>query len=109
MPDSRVLVLDADRQRAATLGALLDFVDCTPVLARDAAEDARRDAERAGLPPAAIVGSYDEVAERLADLATPGFRHFVLTAPSSLEEAYRIGQRVLPRFRALSERVAAAA
>jgi sigma-54 specific flagellar transcriptional regulator A len=38
MPESRVLVLDADRRRAEQLGALLDFVDCTPVLARDAGE-----------------------------------------------------------------------
>jgi alkanesulfonate monooxygenase len=57
----------------------------------------------------AIVGSYAEVAARLADLAALGSRHFVLAAPSSLEEAYRIGQHVLPRFRALTERVAAAA
>jgi alkanesulfonate monooxygenase len=80
-----------------------------PVLARDDAEDAWRDANRAGLPETAIVGTYAEVAQRLADLAALGLRHFVLAAPSSLEEAYRIGQHVLPRFRALTERAAAAA
>jgi hypothetical protein len=37
--------------------------------------------------------------------AAVGVTHFVLeAAPSSLEEAYRIGQHVLPRFRALTER-----
>ncbi|NIJ20239.1 alkanesulfonate monooxygenase [Sphingomonas naasensis] len=80
-----------------------------PVLAREDAGDARRDAARAGLPDTAIAGSYAEVAERLAESAASGFRHFVLAAPSSLEEAYRIGQHVLPRFRALTERVAATA
>ena len=35
MPESRVLVLDADRRRAAQLGALLEFIDCTPVLQHD--------------------------------------------------------------------------
>ena len=94
---------------AVRAGRSVEFGVIQPVLARDEAEDARRDAERAGLSDAAIVGSYAEVAERLADLAALGLRHFVLAAPSSLEEAYRIGQHVLPRFRALTERVAAAA
>ncbi|MDT8757220.1 LLM class flavin-dependent oxidoreductase [Sphingomonas psychrotolerans] len=108
LPDlrSRVETLDTLALRA---GRTVEFGLIQPVLARDDADDARRDAERAGLPAGAIVGGYDEVADRLADLATPGFRHFVLGAPSSLEEAYRIGQRVLPRFRALSARLAAAA
>jgi len=38
VPESRVLVLDADRKRGEQLGALLDFVDCTPVVKRDASE-----------------------------------------------------------------------
>jgi sigma-54 specific flagellar transcriptional regulator A len=33
MSESRVLVIDADEQRLETLGALLRFIDCTPVLA----------------------------------------------------------------------------
>jgi sigma-54 specific flagellar transcriptional regulator A len=43
VPESRVLVLDADRKRAEQLGALLDFVDCTPVLVRDAGDIALGD------------------------------------------------------------------
>ncbi|AQR73357.1 LLM class flavin-dependent oxidoreductase [Sphingomonas sp. LM7] len=101
-----VETLDALALRA---GRAIEFGLIQPVLARDDAVDARRDAERAGFPDAAIVGTYADVAERLADLARAGFRHFVLAAPSSLEEAYRIGQHVLPRFRALTERVTAAA
>ena len=61
------------------------------------------------LPASAIVGNYADVAERLAALAALGITQFVLTAPSSLEEAYAIGQHVLPRFRALTEGVRAAA
>lgn len=94
---------------AMRAGRSVEFGVIQPVLARGEAVDARRDAERAGLADAAIVGSYADVAERLADLAALGLRHFVLAAPSSLEEAYRIGQHVLPRFRALTERVAVAA
>lgn len=94
---------------AAHASRSVEFGVIQRVLARDDAEDARRDASRAGLPDTAIVGTYAEVAEQLADLAALGLRHFVLAAPSSLEEAYRIGQHVLPRFRALTERVAAAA
>lgn len=80
-----------------------------PLLARDTAEEAARDAERAGLDAIAIVGSFDEAADRLAELAGLGIRHFVLGAPSSLEEAYRIGQRLLPGFRARTEPPAIAA
>ena len=98
--------LDALAVRA---GRSIEFGVIQPVLARDDAADARRDADRAGLPDTAITGTYAEVAQRLAGLAALDLRHFVLAAPSSLEEAYRIGQHVLPRFRALTERVAAAA
>lgn len=106
--DLRGLIETLDTLAVRT-GRSVEFGVIQQVLARDEAEDAWRDAERAGLPDTAIVGSYAEVAERLADLATLGLRHFVLAAPSSLEEAYRVGQHVLPRFRALTERVAAAA
>lgn len=65
------------------------------VTARELPEDLE------GAPAAAITGTYDEVAERLAQLAGQGVTHFVLAAEPSLEEAYRIGQHVLPRVRAL--------
>ena len=56
-----------------------------------------------------LSGSYDNVAAALAQLAALGIRHFVLSASPSFEEAYRVGQFILPRFRALVEptRVAA--
>ena len=47
-----------------------------------------------------ITGSYDDVAEQIATLHAAGITHFVLSASPSLEEAYRIGQFVLPRVRA---------
>lgn len=56
------------------------------------------DAEAAG--GTGISGSYDRVAEQIATLHAAGITHFVLSASPSLEEAYRIGQFVLPRVRA---------
>ncbi|WP_447728238.1 LLM class flavin-dependent oxidoreductase [Sphingomonas koreensis] len=47
-----------------------------------------------------IAGSYDSVAEQIVTLHAAGITHFVLSAPPSFEEAYRIGQFVLPRVRA---------
>ncbi|WP_423604477.1 LLM class flavin-dependent oxidoreductase [Sphingomonas sp. MS122] len=47
-----------------------------------------------------IAGSYDAVTEQIATLHAVGITHFVLSASPSLEEAYRIGQFVLPRVRA---------
>jgi alkanesulfonate monooxygenase len=72
-----------------------------PVLAREDEAEAQLDAGRANLAPATLVGSFDAVAARLAELAGVGITHFVLSAEPSLEEAYRIGQHVLPRLRAL--------
>jgi alkanesulfonate monooxygenase len=47
-----------------------------------------------------IAGSYDSVAEQITTLHAAGITHFILSAPRALEEAYRIGQFVLPRVRA---------
>ncbi|GGV48863.1 alkanesulfonate monooxygenase [Kitasatospora herbaricolor] len=48
----------------------------------------------------ALVGSHDEVAQRLAEYAALGVSEFVLSGYPHLEEAYRVGEEVLPRFRA---------
>ncbi len=103
---SQVESLDA---LAAREGRAVDFGLVQPVLARDSADEARRDAARAGLGEHALVGDHAQVADRLAELARLGIRQFVLTASASLEEAYTIGQHVLPRFRALTDQPRAAA
>lgn len=71
-----------------------------PVLARETDEEAAFDAERE--PPAlgTLVGSFDTIAAHLAELAAIGVTHFVLSAEPAVEEAYRIGQHLLPRLRA---------
>lgn len=97
------------------------------VLARETFEEALRDARRyrsgAGLPDAApfggsdvafwpgfaqaqtgasaaLVGSYAQVAAALQAYAQAGVASFVLAAIPHFEEAYRIGEHVLPRVRA---------
>ncbi|ORB90804.1 LLM class flavin-dependent oxidoreductase [Mycobacterium persicum] len=44
----------------------------------------------------ALVGSHDEVADRLAEYAQLGITHFVLSGYPHLEEAYWFGDGVLP-------------
>ena len=78
------LALAADREVSAGLLAT--------ITARESDEEA------AG--GAGIAGSYDSVAQQIATLHAAGITHFVLSAPRALEEAYRIGQFVLPRVRA---------
>jgi alkanesulfonate monooxygenase len=46
-----------------------------------------------------IVGSYEQVAERLDDLIRLGAESFVLASTPHLEEAYRVGEEVLPLVR----------
>ena len=54
----------------------------------------------------ALVGSHDEVAERLAEYVQCGFEHLVLSGWPHVEEAYRVGEEVLPRVRRRVERLA---
>lgn len=50
-----------------------------------------------GGPVFGLVGSYEQVAERLDQLVELGTDAFILAAVPHLEEAYRIGSEVLPR------------
>jgi alkanesulfonate monooxygenase len=46
-----------------------------------------------------IVGSYEQVAERLDQLVSLGADAFILASTPHLEEAYRVGEEVLPLVR----------
>ena len=47
----------------------------------------------------AIVGSYDEVADRIAEYAEIGFDEFILSGYQHLEEAFWFGEGVMPVLR----------
>jgi alkanesulfonate monooxygenase len=47
----------------------------------------------------ALVGSYDEVAERIGEYAGLGLDTFILSGYPHLEEAYSVGEQILPRVR----------
>jgi alkanesulfonate monooxygenase len=49
-----------------------------------------------GGPALGIVGSYEQCAERLDDLIALGADGFILAGTPHLEEAYRVGEEVLP-------------
>ncbi|MBB3225248.1 LLM class flavin-dependent oxidoreductase [Pseudoduganella umbonata] len=60
-----------------------------------------------GIPPGcALVGSYANVVERIREYHGVGIDLFFLAGYPHLEEAYRIGEHILPHFRA--QRAAAA-
>jgi alkanesulfonate monooxygenase len=52
-----------------------------------------------GGPAFGLVGDYDQVAERLADLLDLGVDSFILAGVPHLEEAHRVGEEVLTRLR----------
>jgi alkanesulfonate monooxygenase len=60
-------------------------------------------------PTIGIFGSYQQVAERLNDYIEAGIDHFILAANPHLEEAYRVGEEVLPLIRRQSAAVKEAA
>jgi alkanesulfonate monooxygenase len=47
----------------------------------------------------ALVGSHDEVAERIAEYHDLGIDEFILSGYPHLEEAYRVGEGVMPALR----------
>jgi alkanesulfonate monooxygenase len=47
----------------------------------------------------ALVGSHEEVAERIAEYHELGIEHFIFSGYPHLEEAYRVGEGVLPALR----------
>jgi alkanesulfonate monooxygenase len=94
---------------AVVAGRHVDFGLVQPLVVRETEEEARRDAERAGIAPHAIVGDYDAAARELGRRVALGVDHLVLAASPSLEEAYRVGQHVVPRLRAIVGEVRAAA
>lgn len=98
--------LDALAGRA---GRTVGFGLSQPVLVRDDAQEARQEADRLGLGAEALVGTFDTVAADLARLARLGIGHFVFSGGASLEDAYRVGQHLLPRLRALTGAARAAA
>jgi len=75
------------------------------VVARETDEEATFDAERfrqqsGRLPDASLVGSYASVVERLGEYIDAGVTTFLLAGVPHLEEAYRVGEHVLPTLRA---------
>ncbi|MCK0532338.1 LLM class flavin-dependent oxidoreductase [Sphingobium agri] len=80
-----------------------------PLLIREDKASAERDAKGRDLAPGTLLASYDEAAEQLAGIVHAGISELVLEAGPSLEEAYRIGQHLLPRLRELTATVRAAA
>src|ERR1019366_2903455 len=47
----------------------------------------------------ALVGSHDEVAERIAEYYTLGIDEFILSGYPHLEEAYQVGEGLIPVLR----------
>jgi len=58
-----------------------------------------------GGPTCVLAGSNEQIAERLAEYADIGITTFILAAKPHLEEAYRVGEYVLPRVDSALERL----
>jgi alkanesulfonate monooxygenase len=121
--DVHVLSLDSPealRDRIATLdglaaghGRTLRYALQTHVVARhsdDAAWDqVSRQSAGADEKTAGLVGGYDTLAERFAEYRALGVDSFILSAHPHLEEAYRIGEQLLPLIRDRAGAIAARA
>ncbi|MEO8458650.1 MAG: LLM class flavin-dependent oxidoreductase [Chloroflexota bacterium] len=54
----------------------------------------------------ALVGNYDQVAERISEYAALGLDTFILSGYPHLEEAYNVGEEILPRVRGVTAGIA---
>ncbi len=88
---------------AATEGRRVAAGIIQPLLVREDRESAERDAQRLSPSFGTLVASYDEAADQLAAYTAAGVTELVLEAAPALEEAYRIGQHLLPRLRARTD------
>src|SRR6185437_12784016 len=96
--------LDTVREAADREGRELGFGIRLNVITRDTAEEAWQVADRIGLvrggAGTALVGSHDEVADRIAEYHDLGIDEFILSGYPHLEEAYRVGEGLMPVLRA---------
>ncbi len=95
------LRIEVDKLRALSQGRSqpLRFGLRIGIVARETEEEARADArDYSGV---AITGSYEHVTAALADYAEAGIGSFILGASPHLEEAYRVGEHILPAVRRL--------
>jgi alkanesulfonate monooxygenase len=88
------------RRLAADAGRVVRYGVRVPIVARDDAAEARAERDRlieAGYTyRAALTGSYTDVAKRLLDFGHIGIGTFVFDSAPRLEEAYRLGEYLLP-------------
>jgi alkanesulfonate monooxygenase len=100
--------LEADISRLKALAQResrdLRFGLCLDIIARDTNAEADRDARRrfeqgGASTESSLVGSYAELIERLAEYTRVGVTSFILKGAPHLEEAYRIGEHILPAVR----------
>ncbi len=52
----------------------------------------------------ALVGSYDQVADRIREYADLGLDTFILSGYPHLEEGRRVGKEILPRVQGITAR-----
>lgn len=71
-----------------------------PLLARAEASDVAVEHGRRDPSPSALVGTFDEVAAKLGELAGAGLDIAVLSAPDQIQEVHIAGEQVIGRFRA---------
>jgi len=91
----RLNALAQRHSRTLRFGVRLDII--AREAAAEAGFDARRRVEQQGASiESSLVGSYDEVIARLVEYADAGIESFILTSAPHLEEAYRIGEHILP-------------
>jgi len=91
----RLTALAKGHSRALRFGLRIDVI--ARETAAEAEFDGRRRVAQHGTPTdRSLVGSYEEVIVRLIDYANAGIGSFILTSAPHLEEAYRIGEHILP-------------
>ncbi|MFC6885360.1 MULTISPECIES: LLM class flavin-dependent oxidoreductase [Actinomadura] len=87
-------------ERAASRGRTVAYGLRLPVLAREDDDEARTAlGHRGTVPASALVGAYGHVAEALRAHERRGVATFVLEASPYVEEAYRLGENLIPLLR----------
>jgi len=97
------------RLRASTGARQRRFGVQLSILAREEQADVDAELRRAPRPTGEIAGSYDAVAQALAEYADAGIDVLLLNAPDQIREVHIVGEQVLPRLHKLLSNTSARA
>lgn len=96
--DPEEIVRRTSAARAAAGEGTLRIAADIPILARPEARDAAIEQARRALPANAVIGSFDAVADRLAQFIDAGAQTLILSGSDQIQDVHIAGEQIIARL-----------